>query len=45
MIKRKNFTFEKALEHCKSKREKINPNSGFVSQLKKYEEIQKEKEI
>jgi len=40
MIKRKNFTFEKALEHCKSKREKINPNEGFKIQLKKYEEIQ-----
>jgi protein-tyrosine phosphatase len=38
MIKKHKFTFEKALERCKSKREKINPNAGFRSQLKKFEE-------
>jgi atypical dual specificity phosphatase len=40
LIKRKSFTFEKALDHCKSKREKISPNDGFRSQLRKYEEMQ-----
>ncbi len=38
MIKKHKYTFEKALEICKSKREKINPNSGFRMQLIKYEE-------
>lgn len=38
MIKKHKFTLEKALEICKAKREKINPNSGFRLQLKKFEE-------
>lgn len=38
MIKKHKYTFEKALEICKSRREKINPNSGFRLQLKQIEE-------
>jgi len=38
MIKKYKFTLEKALEICKAKREKINPNAGFRIQLKRYEE-------
>jgi hypothetical protein len=30
--------FESALIMMKSKREKVNPNAGFVKQLKLYEE-------
>lgn len=38
MIKKHKLSLEKALELCKSKREKINPNAGFRMQLKRYEE-------
>jgi len=38
MIKKHKFTLEKALELCKIKREKINPNAGFRMQLKIFED-------
>lgn len=38
LIKEKNMSLEEALKLCKSKRNKIQPNSGFIIQLKKYEE-------
>lgn len=38
LIEYEKMSFEKALEHCKLQREKINPNPGFQKQLKEYEE-------
>jgi hypothetical protein len=37
MIKFRDFNFEDALKLARSKRQKINPNTGFVEQLKKFE--------
>lgn len=37
MIKYLGFSFEDALRHCQSRRSIINPNEGFVEQLKIYE--------
>ena len=45
MIKNLNYTFEDALAYCKEKRNKINPNSGFQEQLRKYEIELKGKKI
>ena len=39
LIKSQKMNFEKALELLKSKREKVNPNSGFTEQLKEYEKV------
>lgn len=33
------MTFEEAFKLAKSKREKINPNVGFVKQLKEYNDM------
>lgn len=38
MIKHLNYSFDKALEHCKSRRSKVNPNEGFKKQLREYEQ-------
>ncbi len=37
LIKSQKMNFDKALELLKTKREKVNPNAGFVEQLKNYE--------
>ena len=39
LIKYKNMSFDEALATAQKKREKINPNPGFVKQLKEYEAI------
>ena len=36
-MKEKGMTFNKAFEYVKKKRPQIDPNTGFVDQLKKYE--------
>ena len=38
LIKYKKMTLEEALSLAREKREKINPNPGFIKQLKEYEE-------
>ena len=37
MISHKGYSFSDALKHCKSQREKINPNEGFRKQLEEHE--------
>ena len=38
-MKEYNMSLEEALEHVKGKRSVVNPNDGFVQQLKDYEGI------
>lgn len=44
MISYKGYTFSDALKHCKSQREKINPNEGFRKQLEEHEREIKERQ-
>ena len=37
IMKSKKLKLDKVLEKLRTKREKVNPNSGFIEQLKKYE--------
>ncbi len=39
IMKKKQLSYAEALEFVKSKREMVLPNPGFVSQLKKYQEL------
>jgi protein-tyrosine phosphatase len=39
LIKKKGYSLEYAMEFVKSKRNCINPNIGFVKQLKEYEQL------
>jgi len=45
LIKFNKFSVDYALEFIKEKRNKINPNSGFLLQLYKYEEIVNKKQL
>jgi len=38
LMKKYKMTLEEALSHCKSRRPIVNPNIGFIKQLKNYEE-------
>ena len=39
MIKKYNYTYDDALKFIKDKKKSINPNDGFMRQLKKYEKL------
>ena len=45
LIRFKSMTYEKAYELVKSKRDVIQPNEGFVKQLKEYQEEIERKQI
>ena len=36
-MKKLDWTFKQALEHVRKKRWVVNPNPGFIRQLKRYE--------
>jgi hypothetical protein len=42
-MKKKNMKFKEAIKFVKSKRDIINPNEGFIEQLKVYEKFLFEK--
>ena len=42
LMQHEGMSFEQAFRYLRTKRDKTCPNPGFVSQLKKYEEMLKE---